>query len=271
MKKNYIFIPLAFSIFTTAQVGINTNNPTQALDINGELRVRTLPSGDVIDEVLVSDSDGNVRKVPRNSFETGGAITDGSFNSTILGYEPQPIANKVVPATAPGGATVTELGCKQYPTNGHYYCAYQLSSGVNWFNSFEFAKSLGGYLVTLTNVDETDWVYSEMLTDYSLNSNIWIGYNKIAEPGNANRFRWITGEEYKINWATNPSRAENRFLSGEPNNQGGNEGSTHIIGVGGTCNRGWNDIAGASITANPSCTPAAANRPFIRLIVEFNN
>ena len=271
MKKYYILIPLAFSIFTLAQVGINTDEPTKTLDINGELRVRTLPSGDIIDEILVSDTNGNVRKVSRNSFGTGGAGTDGSFNSTILGYEPQPIANKVVPATAPGGATVTELGCKQYPTNGHYYCAYQLSSGVNWFNSFEFAKSLGGYLVTLTNVDETDWVYSEMLTDYSLNSNIWIGYNKIAEPGNANRFRWITGEEFKINWSTNPSTAEHRFVAGEPNNSNGNEGSTHIIGAGGSCNRGWNDSNGTLTSASATCTPAVANRPLNKLIIEFNN
>ncbi|GGF07244.1 hypothetical protein SAMN05443634_101115 [Chishuiella changwenlii] len=71
MKKKYIFIPLAFSIFTSAQVGINTEEPTKTLDINGELRVRTLPSGDVIDDILVSDIDGNVRKVSRNSFGTG--------------------------------------------------------------------------------------------------------------------------------------------------------------------------------------------------------
>lgn len=271
MKKKYYLSAqaLAVSIFSFSQIGINTNDPTKTLDVNGEARVRTLPIGNATDELLVADSNGNVKKISRNSL----ANSKGGFNSTILGYEPQPIANKVVPSTAPGGATVTELGCKRYPTNGHHYCAYELSTGINWFNAFDFGRNLGGYLVTLTNNAETDWVYEEFLTAYNITNSVWIGYNKIAEPGNENRFRWITGEEFKINWGTNPSTAEHRFKVGEPNNSQGNEGSTHIIGAGGNCARLWNDTNGNNITATATCTSgrvSAANQVVNRLIIEFN-
>ena len=273
-QKYYLSVQaLAVSIFSFGQIGINTNNPTKTLDVNGEARVRTLPQGNATDELLVADSNGNVRKVPRSSLESGESYSSGGFNSTILGYEPQPIGNKVVPATAPGGARVTELGCKQYPTNGHHYCAYQLSAGINWFNAFDFGRNLGGYLVTLTSHAETDWVYREFLTAYNITNNVWIGYNKIAEPGNENRFRWITGEEFKINWGTNPSTAEHRFNTGEPNNYQGNEGSTHIIGVGGNCARLWNDTNGNNITAAAGCASGSvsvANQVVNRLIIEFN-
>jgi hypothetical protein len=271
MKQKYYLSAqaLAISIFSFSQIGVNTNNPTKTLDVNGEARVRTLPQGNATDELLVADSQGNVRKVSRNSLENGGSYS-GGFNSTILGYEPQPIANKVVPQTAPGGARVTELGCKQYPTNGHYYCAYQLSRGINWFNAFDFGRNLGGYIVTLTSHAETDWVYSEILSGYNLTNNIWIGYNKIAEPGNVNRFRWITGEEFRINWGTNPSTAQHRFFPGEPNNFQGIEGSTHIIGAGGNCSRRWNDTDGNRLTSSASCDIISSNEVFNRLIIEFN-
>ncbi|GGE94871.1 Lectin C-type domain-containing protein [Chishuiella changwenlii] len=275
MKQKYYLSAqvLAVSVFSFGQIGINTNDPTKTLDVNGEVRVRTLPSGNVIDEVLVADTNGNIRKIPRNSFEGEGAYSKGGFNSTILGYEPQPVANKVVPPTAPGGASVTELGCKQYSQNGHHYCVYDLSTGINWYNAFNFAKNLGGYLVTLTSHAETDWVYSEILSGYNLSNNIWIGYNKITEPGNTNRFRWITGEEFRINWGTNPATAEHRFDAGEPNNYNGNEGSTHIIGAGGSCARSWNDTDGNNTSAAAGCTTGsitAANKIINKLIIEFN-
>lgn len=270
--KCYLSVSLlTFSIFNFGQIGINTENPTKTLDVNGEARVRTLPEGNVIDDILVADTNGNLRKVSRNSFRGGNESSNGGgFSSTILGYEPQPIANKVVPSTAPGGATVTELGCKQNPTNGHHYCAYQLSTGINWFNAFTFGKNLGGYLVTLTSNAERTWVYREILTGYNITNNVWLGYNKIAEPGNPSKFRWITGEEFKVNWATNPATTESNFSVGEPNNLTGDEGSAHIIGAGGTCARFWNDVNGNITTGTALCPIAPSNQSFNRLIIEFN-
>lgn len=45
-----------------SQVGIGTANPTKDLDINGELRIRNLPTNNQSTSVLTTDVDGNVTK-----------------------------------------------------------------------------------------------------------------------------------------------------------------------------------------------------------------
>ncbi|MEZ4802087.1 MAG: hypothetical protein R2797_04885 [Gelidibacter sp.] len=47
----------------SAQVGIGTTAPTKTLDINGELRVRTLPTMNTSLNLLTSDANGNVGKI----------------------------------------------------------------------------------------------------------------------------------------------------------------------------------------------------------------
>lgn len=251
---------MMFPLAISAQVGINTLTPTKTFDINGELRIRTLNQGGPNDAILSTDEDGNVRKISRDEF--GGGSSSG-FNSTILGYDPQPVANRQQPPGAvPGGGTASELGCKKWSVNNHTYCAYQISQSINWFNAFNFGKQMGGYLVTMPSDAERIWVNTNIVasgTGYNLANNIWIGFNKIRRPGNPDQLQWITGEEFKINWSTNPATTENWFAAGEPNNSGGNEGATHIL-VGGE--RRWNDLAGTVTTSNSS--------PMNQLIIEFN-
>ncbi|WP_139166265.1 hypothetical protein [Chryseobacterium soldanellicola] len=43
-------------------VGINTPVPTKTLDINGDLRIRTLPAGTGADKLIVADASGNILK-----------------------------------------------------------------------------------------------------------------------------------------------------------------------------------------------------------------
>ena len=187
------------------------------------------------------------------------------FNESILGYIPVKSADKATITTALGGATVTLLGCKTNPANGHVYCAYQLSTGTNFYNTFNLAKQIGGYLVTMTSHDERIWVNTNIVssgTGYNLNSNIWIGYNKVAEPGNVVEFRWVTDEQWKIDWTTSPNATpENWFGAGEPNNGGGSEGSCHIYGN--TITKYWNDL-------NGSLTQDGGGTPFRHVIIEFN-
>ena len=40
-------------------VGIGTNDPTKRLDVDGEIRIRSLPTIEDTDEVVTTDSDGN--------------------------------------------------------------------------------------------------------------------------------------------------------------------------------------------------------------------
>lgn len=65
MKTNIIYIILSlFSMcYVKAQVGINTNAPTKTLDINGDLRIRNVQEGSVTNQIVTSDSQGNVGKL----------------------------------------------------------------------------------------------------------------------------------------------------------------------------------------------------------------
>lgn len=189
------------------------------------------------------------------------------LNTSTLGYEPVKAIDKNVITTAPGGSTVTLLGCKTNPANGHVYCAYQLSSGTNFYNTHLLAQQIGGYIVTLTSHAERIWVYDNILangTGYNLQNNIWIGYNKVAEPGNPMEFTWITNENWAIDWTTSPnSTPENWFNTGEPNNGGGIEGSCHIYSTTESATRRWNDLEGIRIATGSSV-------PFNQVIIEFN-
>ena len=152
MKKTILLFTIPCAL--NAQVGINTTAPTKSLDINGELRIRTLPIGVAADDILSTDTNGNVRKISRSDLGSGSS----GFNSTILGYDPKPVATRPQPpGPVPGGGTAAELGCKKWSVNNHTYCAYQLTQGINWFNAFSFGKQMGGYLVTMPSDAERIW------------------------------------------------------------------------------------------------------------------
>ncbi|PKH51377.1 hypothetical protein CXF68_12110 [Tenacibaculum sp. Bg11-29] len=58
-------------------IGINTGTPTERLDVNGRLRVRTIDNGDLTtDKVIVADTNGVIKKVDA-SFQTSGDIKNG--------------------------------------------------------------------------------------------------------------------------------------------------------------------------------------------------
>lgn len=88
MKKRSLFYFILISLVsfsTFAQTGINTGNtaPTKTLDINGELRIRTIPTVTVGD-VLVADVNGNITKVSNylvDNAPTFGDVKEG-FQST---------------------------------------------------------------------------------------------------------------------------------------------------------------------------------------------
>jgi len=67
MKKFYTFVSVFLFLFSAAQVGINTTEPEAALDINGNLAIREVPSLTVDDnyEMLVRNSRTNeVQRIP---------------------------------------------------------------------------------------------------------------------------------------------------------------------------------------------------------------
>lgn len=130
----------------------------------------------------------------------------------------------------------------------HTYCAYKFTKGINWEQAFNFAKNLKGYLAVITTNNEWNTIRPNLIDiSAAQNSNIWIGYNRIAEPGNAPEFTWITGEKSMINWS-NSSTLQGNFSKDLKDN-------CVYIGT----DKTWN---------SSSCT-TTTNRDYI--IVEFQN
>jgi surface protein len=103
--------------------------------------------------------------------------------------------------------------------NGHSYYLSNVAS--DWNTARLKARELGGYLVSINNEAENNFVFG-LLPDW----NYWIG---LSDEGQEGVWQWDSGEPYIYsNWATN-----------EPNNLG-NEDYAIFWG-----NNQWNDIGGS--------------------------
>jgi len=94
------------------------------------------------------------------------------------------------------------------PSNNHQYL---LTEVMSWQEAKIFAEKLGGYLVTINDEEENQWLVKTFLKDET--DFLWIGLTDYQEEGN---FIWINGEKViYTNWE-----------QGEPNNnprQGGED------------------------------------------------
>ena len=101
-----------------------------------------------------------------------------------------PITN-VTPTPTPS-QTLLELEWRYNPANGHYYAiAFER---VPWDTANSNANSVGGYLATLLDESENDFV-NQYVQSYGY-SEFWIGLYKDSS------WRWVTGEELEYShWA----------------------------------------------------------------------
>lgn len=76
MKKKYI-LPILFGLISNSvfaqKVGVNTDNPTRTLDVNGEMRIRTLSVATTTNDksLLSVDADGNINSIKSVSSKFG--------------------------------------------------------------------------------------------------------------------------------------------------------------------------------------------------------
>ena len=72
------------TILANGNVGVNTATPTQQLDVDGQVRVRTLPQANTLNNVVVADAQGNLRVRDASTIGGGGSGTgDVSACSTL--------------------------------------------------------------------------------------------------------------------------------------------------------------------------------------------
>ena len=135
------------------------------------------------------------------------------------------------------------------PTTQHYY---SLTKVETWQQAKDEAIASDGYLATINDQQENDWISNTFIPPFNYSDRLWIGFTDEITEGN---FIWTNGENSPyFNW-----------MNGEPNNSGGGEDYT-VMFIGGDGR--WNDersdnIYQGVIESNnpflfPSPTPSAS-------------
>ncbi len=82
------------------RVGVRTNAPSTDFDVDGQVRIRSLPNGATADQLVTTDVFGNLRKLPQQTFE-------GPWDRTTSGGDQTFLRN---PADRVGIGTAAPLG-----------------------------------------------------------------------------------------------------------------------------------------------------------------
>jgi hypothetical protein len=307
MKQLITTAVLLINITAFAQVGINTTTPNATLDIKAkttdgkpqglifpqlsgtEIQNRTYGSNHVGTIIYATAAPSAPNTVTAEITEPGFYYFNGTkwkkINSSgstisyttiadpnILGYVPSITATASVDAPATltvGSATATRRGTGTF--GGHTYASYSTSGAVTWYQAYNAAKNMGGYLAVFTSDAEWQYVETNLLTAYTIfNTNgAWIGMARfswfagsalIPDP----EVKWITGEQPNHDYSaggTSAVRKINWFSTGEPNNGSGAEGFIQVFSKntgatktynGYTSTHLWNDVA-ANNTLQSNC------------------
>ena len=113
------------------------------------------------------------------------------------------------------------------PSNNH---TYHLLSASSWSDAASVARSLGGFLVTIDDNSEDDWIYDTFAVDNNTTRHLWIG---LSDHQNEGDFRWHDGTPFTYrNWG-----------EGQPGD-GDDEDYVHITGtnMGSIEPATWNDL-----------------------------
>lgn len=129
--------------------------------------------------------------------------------------------------------------CVVNPVNKHRYCFYDIKNfGLKWEEAFHASQSVGGYLATITTVQEQQFIEQQLSSKNILN-NIWLGMRKTMYSGLDNidnskltpKVFAITGETFEMVWSNKPTVFHN-FHSSKTNKIDGNQGCVLLLGDG---------------------------------------
>lgn len=88
IMRKYVFLLVLSTIIinnaSSQNVGIGTNTPSAKLDVNGNLRIRTIPAGVAADSYLTVDQEGNIRK-SSSALQSFIVIDRGVQDETYIG------------------------------------------------------------------------------------------------------------------------------------------------------------------------------------------
>lgn len=120
--------------------------------------------------------------------------------------------------------------------NGHYYEYTDVGGVLFWDDAKVFAEAKGGYLATVTSVEEDDWIWDNIAHGQFLHA--WLGGFQPAgsvEPDGG--WSWVTGEAWDYTRWFLLNNEPNNFLGNDPNGESALE-----LGRFKDHPRDWNDM-----------------------------
>lgn len=271
------------TVLDNGNVGIGVEKPTQKLEVTGKVKITDGTQGR--GKVLTSDANGNASWQPMtqivNNNVTYSVTSQVDYN--ILGYIPSDVvtATSAPSSVSHNGKTANKLGTHTFTGNGHSYATYASANYITWYEAYEMAKSMGGYLATFTNDEEWQSVETALLDKNTTfdTTGAWIGMARFQwfagvglQP--AVEMKWITGEQPRHDYSLGGNssvRKSNWFYQQEqvqPDNAGGVEGFVHTTRK----NRGRSKIVNGYTSRHPWNDQAAnhtADENMKAFIVEF--
>ena len=133
----------------------------------------------------------------------------------------------VSPSSADEIEEIEVLQTTVNPGNNH---TYHLLSASSWSDAASVARSLGGFLVTVDDAEEDQWLFDTFAVDNGTTRHLWIG---LSDHKNEGDFRWHDGTPFTYrNWG-----------DGQPGD-GDDEDYVHITGtnMGSIDPASWNDL-----------------------------
>lgn len=137
------------------------------------------------------------------------------------------------PTEEDGNDTTIPADAVEY--NGHFYKVYDYS--LSWTDANTACAEMGGYLATLTSVDEEKFVYD--LLKNGAKNYYWLGGSDEKQEG---VWEWITGEDWNYT----------HWFSGQPDNHSDHTGEPENYLVIARANMGWNDLPNTGDTYGSS-------------------
>lgn len=114
-----------------------------------------------------------------------------------------PTCNIAEPTNADCAGPAVLNATKRYrsPTNGHWY--QRFDSSLSWHEAVHFCRALGGYLATITDATENQFIWDTLGAGSP--QAMWLG---ATDEGSEGQWTWVTGEPFT--WS--------HWADGEPNN-----------------------------------------------------
>ena len=128
------------------------------------------------------------------------------------------------------GESAEEMSVLHTAVNPNNNNTYHLLVASSWEDAASYALSLGGFLVTVDDASENEWIVDTFSTWDNQSRHLWIGLSDDAQEG---QYRWHDGTPFLYrNWG-----------DAQPS-EGGDEHYIHIAGTNmGNIEPGtWNDL-----------------------------